>query len=68
MWRENVDQLIAHAAQVVVYFCLACIVQFILRPFSFCTGLADGVPFLLAGLVEDDANFSWHDELEAWLD
>jgi len=24
---------------------------------------------LLAGLVEDaDANFSWHDELEAWLD
>jgi len=32
-------------------------------------GWRPSLGFLLAGLVEDaDANFSWHDELEAWLD
>jgi len=51
-------------------FSLYCAIHFG-DPLAFVQDSADGVPRLglLAGLVEDaDANFSWHDELEAWLD
>jgi len=71
-WRERRPAIAYAAAAGGGYFCLACIVQFILATFSFCTGTARMASLawvFLAGLVEDaDANFSWHDELEAWLD